>query len=501
MMARRADRAGPSTPSGPVAVRLRPLRSVRVRITLAAVVVTATAMAISGWLLVRSVEEAQRAAIRHETANLLDQVAERLAAGVPPEATVRPSELTTNLVEIGYEDGSSIDIVPIAGDDEVGVGIVPGRPHSAQPGPFDTGSEDRPRPPISDVPDPDGEPQVWDVATRRTVDTPSGEMTVAVSAPANQEVARSLDAVRRALRIGLPLLVGLVALAAWWTVGRALHPVERIRAEADAISASTLHRRVSEPGTGDEVHRLSRTMNAMLERLQGAATRQRQFVADASHELRNPVAAMRADLEAALCEGDRADWPDVARAVLAEEARVEALIGDLLVLAAEDEGAATLPGTAVDLNELAAAESGRSRKVPVSSTTDADPVVVVGSHSQLERALANLVDNAERHAKSQVRIETTNRPGWAQLSVDDDGPGIPTADRERAFERFTRLDDSRARDQGGFGLGLAMVRSIVTRHRGSVWAEASPLGGARFTIALPAPTTSPATSPATAPAD
>jgi len=120
-----------------------------VRITLAAVVVTATAMAISGWLLVRSVEEAQRAAIRHETANLLDQVAERLAAGVPPEATVRPSELTTNLVEIGYEDGSSIDIVPIAGDDEVGVGIVPGRPHSAQPGPFDTGSEDRPRPPIS----------------------------------------------------------------------------------------------------------------------------------------------------------------------------------------------------------------------------------------------------------------------------------------------------------------------------------------------------------------
>jgi len=321
-------------------------------------------------------------------------------------------------------------------------------------------------------------------------------MTVTVSAPTNQEVARSLDAVRRALRIGLPLLVGLVALAAWWTVGRALHPVERIRAEADAISASTLHRRVSEPGTGDEVHRLSRTMNAMLERLQGAATRQRQFVADASHELRNPVAAMRADLEAALCEGDRADWPDVARAVLAEEARVEALIGDLLVLAAEDESAATLPGTAVDLNELAAAESARSRKVPVSSTTDADPVVVVGSHSQLERALANLVDNAERHAKSQVRVETTNRPGWAQLSVDDDGPGIPTADRERAFERFTRLDDSRARDQGGFGLGLAMVRSIVTRHRGSVWAEASPLGGARFTIALPA-----ATSPATSPAD
>jgi signal transduction histidine kinase len=323
------------------------------------------------------------------------------------------------------------------------------------------------------------------VAARRTVDTPSGEVTVTVAAPVDQEVARSLDAVRRALRIGLPLLVGLVALAAWWTAGRALRPVERLRAEADAISASTLHRRVSEPGTGDEVHRLSRTMNAMLERLEGAVTRQRQFVADASHELRNPVAAMRTDLEAALCEGDRADWPTVAREVLAEEARVEALIGDLLVLAAEDEGAATLPGTDVDLNELAAAEARRGRNVQVSSAPDSDRVVVVGSHRQLERALANLVDNAERHADSQVRISTTNQAGWAQLWVDDDGPGIPAADRDRVFERFTRLDDSRARDQGGSGLGLAMVRSIVTRHRGSVWAEQSPLGGARFIIALP----------------
>jgi signal transduction histidine kinase len=219
----------------------------------------------------------------------------------------------------------------------------------------------------------------------------------------------------------------------------------------------------------------------------GADTPPRQFVADASHELRNPVAGIRTNLEVALREGERAGWTDVAREVLAEEARLENLIGDLLVLAAEDEGAATLPRTELNLTELAASEARRSRRIPVSSVTGPDSVVVLGSHNQLQRALANLVDNAARHAKSQVQIGTTTRTGWAQLWVDDDGPGIPPADRDRVFERFTRLDGGRARDQGGSGLGLAVVRSIVTRHRGRVWAEDSPLGGARFTIALPAP--------------
>jgi signal transduction histidine kinase len=309
-------------------------------------------------------------------------------------------------------------------------------------------------------------------------------MTVTVTAPIDQ-VAHSLDAVRRALTIGLPLLVVLVALAAWQIVGRALRPVELIRAEAAAIGATTLHRRVPEPPTGDEVNRLSRTMNAMLERLEGAVTRQRQFVADASHELRNPVTGIRTDLEAALCEGDRADWPTVARDVLAEEARLEALIRDLLVLAAEDEGTATLPTGEVELNGLVTEVASRSRDVGVALATGPDRVVVAGSHGQLQRALANLVDNAQRHARSQVRIGTAYREGSAELWVDDDGPGIPPEDRDRVFDRFTRIDDGRSRDQGGSGLGLAVVRSIVTRHGGRVWAEDSPLGGARLVIVLP----------------
>jgi signal transduction histidine kinase len=501
-MAERADGADPSTKGGRVAARLRPLRSVRVRITLAAVLVTAVAMVTTGWLLVRSVERSQLGAIGNDAEDVLDQVTGRLAAGVPAEDAVRPEELATaGFVEIKYEDGSWINFVPIfdVESGEVELGISRQDPDNPDPAPSEQPHIEEPEEPedpdeVVAVPggaNGDGPPVVGFPVEQRaaSVDTPSGEVNVTVAAPVDQ-VAGSLDAVRRALTIGFPLLVGLVALAAWWLVGRALRPVELIRAEADAIGASTLHRRVSESGTGDEVNRLSQTMNAMLERLEGAVTRQRQFVADASHELRNPVAGIRTNLEVALREGEQAAWTDVAREVLAEEARLESLIGDLLVLAAEDEGAATLPRTELDLTELAANESRRSRRVTVSSATDSDSVVVLGSHNQLQRAVANLVDNAARHADRQVHIGTTTRTGWAELWVDDDGPSIPPADRERVFERFTRLDDGRARDQGGSGLGLAVVRSIVTRHRGRVWAEDSPLGGARFTIALPTPSLS-----------
>jgi len=377
---------------------------------------------------------------------------------------VRPGELGTNLVEIAYADGSSVEVVPAAGAD--GIGVVPGARRA-------------PGAPL--------EPPTAPVAARRAVATPDGEVTITATAPVDREVARSVRAVERALAVGLPLLVSLVTLFAWWTVGRALRPVERIRAQADVIGAATLHRRVPEPGTGDEVHRLSRTMNAMLDRLEGAVTRQRQFVADASHELRNPVAAMRIELEAALCEGDLADWPEVAQTVLASEARLERLLRDLLLLAAEDENAAPLPDADVDLHQLVVAEASHRGDAgrPVSPAAEAERVVVTGSRSQLERALANLVDNAERHAAHEVRIGLAARDGRAELWVDDDGPGIPPADRDRVFGRFTRLDEGRTRGQGGTGLGLAVVRSIVARHRGTVRVQDSPLGGARVVIVLP----------------
>jgi signal transduction histidine kinase len=253
-----------------------------------------------------------------------------------------------------------------------------------------------------------------------------------------------------------------------------------------------MHRRVPEPGSDDEIGRLARTMNAMLGRLQGTSLRQRQFVADASHELRSPVAAIRTDVEVALREGDRADWPAVGRAVLVEEERLERLLGDMLVLASDDERGAA-PPCEVDLVALVRAEAERGRRVPVAVEVPDEvepPVTVAGSSDSLARVVANLVDNAARHARSRVQVavavDRSDAGRTVRLVVDDDGPGIPEADRERVFERFTRLDDARTRDDGGAGLGLAVVASIVARHGGRVRAEAAPLGGARLVVELPA---------------
>jgi signal transduction histidine kinase len=324
----------------------------------------------------------------------------------------------------------------------------------------------------------------------RSVDTTHyGTVTVRAIAPGD-EVAQTVDTVKQALWVMLSVLVGVVALVAWWLAGRALRPVEAIRLEAESIGGSTIHRRLPEPGSDDEIGRLARTMNAMLGRLDRSAQRQRQFVSDASHELRSPVAAIRTDLEVALHEGDRADWPTVARAVLAEEQRLERLLNDLLVLAADEETAgASVHGTPVDMARLAVEEADRPHKVPVrlgDVWPDGDEAVVIGVPARLDRALTNLVDNATRHARTTVRVTVSREGDFVRTVVDDDGPGVAAADRERIFERFTRLDSSRARRQGGAGLGLAVVRSIAARHGGYVWADVSPLGGARFTLDIPA---------------
>ena len=220
----------------------------------------------------------------------------------------------------------------------------------------------------------------------REVDTASGRLTV-MGAAAVDPVTRSIDALRRALRFGLPALVALVAAVAYVLVGRALRPVEAIRAEVDAITGSTLHRRVPEPPTDDEIGRLARTMNAMLDRLDTTATRQRQFVADASHELRSPVAAIRTGLEVARRKADRANWPAVADTALAEESKLEALLDDLLLLAKHDEnGAPTRHPEPVNLSALISAEAQRPHRVPVDvALPDAttEPVVIPGADHEL----------------------------------------------------------------------------------------------------------------------
>jgi signal transduction histidine kinase len=323
------------------------------------------------------------------------------------------------------------------------------------------------------------------VAAATTVRTSLGLLTV-YALGSTEQTERSTHAVTVALAVVLPLLVVGAAALAWMLAGRALRPVEAIRQEVGEVSAGDLHRRVPVPPGDDEISRLARTMNDLLARLEAASERQRRFVSDASHELRSPLASLMAQVEVAGTHAETADWPAVARVVQEEGGRLSRLVDDLLLLARSDEGALVAGHDLVDLDELALAEGERLRalgRVAV-DLRGVSAGRVLGDRHQLARMVRNLTDNAERHATSTVRLSVSQRDGWVQLEVADDGPGIPEADRRRVFERFARLDEARDRPEGGTGLGLAIVGAVAAAHGGSV-AVGESQGGARMVVRLP----------------
>lgn len=288
-----------------------------------------------------------------------------------------------------------------------------------------------------------------------------------------------------ALALGLPLLVLVGGFAIWTAIGRALRPVERLRREVAVISGGNLHERVSAPKSGDEIDRLAMTMNSMLERLETAATTERRFIADASHELRSPLAAMRAQLETARAYPDAVDWAAVADDVLADQGRVERLVHDLLLLARLEGGEVEPTRRRSSLRDVVRDEIDRRPPGTVAFASDlAAPGRTEGDASQLGRMVRNMLDNAERHASTTVTVALFERGRDVVLRVADDGPGIAPADRQRIFQRFTRLDDARVADGGGSGLGLAIVRDIAAAHGGTVSVVDSP-AGACFEARLP----------------
>ncbi|MEU9553245.1 HAMP domain-containing sensor histidine kinase [Streptomyces werraensis] len=309
------------------------------------------------------------------------------------------------------------------------------------------------------------------------VETPDrGRLTVHAGAPLAAEHS-AVGTALTAMLIGFPLLLGVVAGVTWLVTGRALRPVEGIRREMAAITASEdLRRRVPEPATHDEVARLARTTNATLAALETSVERQRRFVADASHELRSPIASLRTQLEVAAAHPELLDLDGAVE----DTVRLQNLAADLLLLARLDAGERPA-GTRVDLAALAREEAAERRRV----TVEAEPVEVSGSRGQLGRVLANLLDNAERHARERITVTVRREGGEAVVGVADDGEGVAEADRERIFERFVRLDAARSRDDGGAGLGLAIARDVAVRHGGTLTAGAAPAGGALFELRLP----------------
>ncbi|MFE2542567.1 sensor histidine kinase [Actinacidiphila glaucinigra] len=316
--------------------------------------------------------------------------------------------------------------------------------------------------------------------------------TVLIHAGASLTARESaVNTTAAAMLAGLPVLLLVVGGATWRVTRRALAPVEGIRREMAAITASEdLSRRVPEPAARDEVALLARTTNETLTALEAAVERQRRFVADASHELRSPIASLRTQLEVGSAHPHLLDVPGAVK----DTERLQHLAGDLLLLARLDAGERPARRR-VDLGELVREEVRRRPADRVPVTVDVEPLrEVAGSRGQLARVVGNLVDNAQRHARAAVTVTVGLRDGLVVLAVGDDGAGVPAAERARIFERFVRLDDARSRDEGGAGLGLAIARDVAHRHDGTLTVGAAPAGGALFELRLPPAAGDPAAS-------
>ncbi len=462
--------------------------SVRARATLGATLVVAVALVAAGTAVLLSLRSNLLGEAGTQAERSAREVATELAIGTPyGELSLDVDDRPLQIVD---EDGrlvaASEDLERISG---TGVDAV-----KPQPAPTGDDADD------GDSDDDSGESlEAGEIGERTTVSDGSatidgdtedyrfaavpvetdqqGRLTVWAGAPLSAEHG-AVSTALTVMLIGFPLLLVVVGWVTWLVTRRALRPVEGIRREMAAITASEdLARRVPVPGTHDEVARLASTTNETLAALESSVERQRRFVADASHELRSPIASLRTQLEVAAAHPELLDLDGAVE----DTVRLQRLAADLLLLARLDAG--ERPADArVDLAGLAREEAGGRTGVRVRAEDD---VTVAGSRGQLGRVLANLLDNAQRHARSAVEVSVRRDGEAAVVAVADDGEGVPAADRERVFERFVRLDAARSRDDGGAGLGLAIARDVAVRHGGTLTVHDAPAGGALFELRLP----------------
>ncbi len=334
---------------------------------------------------------------------------------------------------------------------------------------------------------------------------PAGGRTLVVVVGASLDaVVRGRERLALILALFSPLLGGLLSAGGWLLAGAALRPVRRMSQEADAISLAQAGRRLPQPEGEDEIAQLGRTLNAMLDRIEAAFARERMFLDDASHELRTPIAVLRAELEVALLEsGDREALERSLRSALEEAERLARLAEDLLVLARATAGRLPLRRRPVDVRALV--EQAVHRNVNGSAGRSSGPVVrvdgpearAVVDPARLDQVIANLVGNARRFARREVRVRVASDGDDVLIVVADDGPGFPDTLLPVVFDRFTRAEAARSHEAGaGAGLGLAIVAAIVRAHGGTISAaNGPPLGGAAVVVRLPLDETGPVPEP------
>ena len=451
---------------------MRPLssrtRSVRVRATAAATLVVAIFLGLGavGFALLQrhQLENAVVDAARQQAQDLASQIATST-----PSGALNTGEGDQSLVQIVDAQGRVIASSPSVDGEQP---IVSARP--------DVGATQTL---ITDTL-PIGEGSNF-VVVAQGAQTPDGPVTILV-AESLELVSESTAIVVGLLVVGYPLVLAAVGGTSYWLVGRALAPVEQLRRRvANIHGTSKATERIPVPDTHDEISRLAETMNAMLDRLHVASQSQRQFVADASHELRSPLATIRAVHEIAALHPEAQEWDQAGQEVLSELDRVDRLVADMLLLARADERGIPLTLEEVDLDDILRQEADRLRRLTtLEITLHAPPVRALADRHQLARALRNLTDNAARHSGSRIELRLSESGQFATIEVTDDGPGIPPGDRDRIFDRFVRLDQSRVRTQGGTGLGLPIAREIALSLGGTLDLVDSDVG-ARFVLTIP----------------
>jgi heavy metal sensor kinase len=319
--------------------------------------------------------------------------------------------------------------------------------------------------------------------------TRRGQRVVLVVGITREDRRETLAHFRNLVLIAGPIALALATLAGYLLAGLSLRPVESMRRRAAEISAETPGERLPVAETGDEVQRLGQTLNEMLARLELALERERDFVADAGHELRTPLALLRTELELALRHSDSAEeLRETVRSSSEEVERLAQLAEDLLLIARSDRGQLSLRLEELEPSELLNTVASRFewRAQEADRPLDATQVSgfrVWGDRIRLEQALSNLVDNALRHGEGTVRLSAAQRNGVVELHVTDEGDGFPPEFLERAFERFARPDQARPR--GGSGLGLSIVRVIAEAHGGTAHVANKNGGGADAWVELP----------------
>ncbi len=282
-------------------------------------------------------------------------------------------------------------------------------------------------------------------------------------------IEHSVRVLLASLLISFPLLLLMSGGLIWLGIGLALAPVESIRRRVDAIAAEDLTQRVPVTGGDDEVARMARTLNEMLDRLEAASRFQQEFVSNASHELRSPLTTLLATTERATGDPTNASWPEAAEVIMREGRRLEGIIADLFWLARHDEDHIESERVDVDFDDLLYEEASRVRSISdlAVDTSMVRPTRVVGDPTMFKRMVRNVVDNAMRYAQHELRFESHFDGEDAVILVSDDGEGIDVTQSAKYFERFARADSARSRRSGGTGLGLAIVTEIALRHGGS----------------------------------